>query len=134
MGYNYKIILQEPDLYYWDTIYEYTNSGSFSCEANHFFLMKKNEGIYEGEDDDGYCWYSFTSKQVLEEYYKYNVDWKSKMKEIIDSSETPEKAIESIKEVDYSYPTYWEELEKWAKLILAQSPDSMLRIRYGIAV
>lgn len=131
MGYNYKIILEENREGNWYLVEYYSNSGSFSCEVNHFFLMKKNEATYQEEDDDGYYWYTFTPEQVLEEYKP--IDWRIKMKEIIDSSENPEDAIYKIKDIDYSYPTYWDELEKWAKLILSY-PEKILRIRYGIAV
>lgn len=135
MGYNYHIVLDEKENEDWKEIYRYSNSGSFSCESNHYFLTEINDSIYLGKDDQDYCWYLFSPEQVLEEYNKYDRgDWKLRMKRIIDSSKTQEEAIEELKYDDQFYlPSYWEELEKWAELIL-QNKGKEVRIRYGYSV
>jgi hypothetical protein len=138
MGYNYEIILEKKENEVWKVIYCYSNTGSFSCESNHYFLTERNDSIYLGKDDREYSWYLFTAEQVLEEYNKYDrADWKLRMKRIIDYSKTQEEAIKEIEELKYDdrfyLPSYWEELEKWAELIL-QNPGKELRIKYGIAV
>lgn len=130
MGYNYRIILEEKEGDNWNTLYEYSNSGSFNSESNHYFLTNINEGTYQGKDNDEYTWYIFTSEQVLKEYNEIN--WKEKMKELIDSSEYTEDAIEKITNDEY-LPTYWVELEEWSNLILSY-PEKELRVRFGISV
>jgi hypothetical protein len=138
MGYNYYIVLDEKENENWKEIYRYSNSGSFSCESNHYFLMERHSGYNLGKDEEEYSWYVFTPEQVLDEYNKYDRgDWKLRMKRIIDSSETQEEAIKAIEELKYDdqfyFPSYWEELEKWAELIL-KNQGKQLRIKYGIAV
>jgi hypothetical protein len=54
MGYNYALMIlgTHPDLTFEEELYHYSNSGTYSCTENHWFMTHKQETYdYSGSTD-----------------------------------------------------------------------------------
>lgn len=139
MGYSYKITLRAKEQDEWKDVDSYSNSGSFSCEEQHYFLTHTGNHNFCHKNESGYSTYIFPASVVLSEYFSYQEQtWKDIMKETIDSCKTPEEAMEAIQKFDCDYfrrPTFWTELETWSLKIRKLNKDvEDVRIIYEIAV
>jgi len=132
MGYSYQIILEERvgnDV--WVELEKYSNTGSGHSACCHYFYSNVNKAEFIGEDSEHWTWYAFSREQISSDYNEIN--WKESMKKIIDESSFLEEAMEKLSSGEYLVP-YWNELEKWYMLLLDHSPETCLRVRYGISV
>ena len=139
MGYSYNIVLQIREQNEWKIVDSYSNNGSFNCEDQHYFLTHIGSDNFFHKDSSGYTYYVFSASTVLKDYNKYKIrEWKDIMKETIDSSKTPEEAMEAIQGFDcesFQRPSFWTELGKWGYQIMALKEDiDNIRIIFEIAV
>jgi hypothetical protein len=144
MGYSYEILLEYKEGDEWKILEEYNNSGSYHSSNNHYFLNNFNwsdkiENYDRNKDykEDGY--YYIDIKKMKNEYMeicnKIN-DWKSKVIEYINNINCIKLLNEYVEEISYDYeqvPEYFEELEKWIKILKEYEEKGYIKMRilYG---
>ena len=143
MGYSYEILLEHKEGDEWKILEEYCNSGSYGCSDYHYFFNKfewsnkiENYERKKNYKENGYYYIDIEQmkKDYLEIYNKTN-NWKNKLIEYIRDAGSIELVKEFVEELSHevNVPIYFEELEKWYKIVKGyeEKGNRDMRIVFG---